>query len=163
MRSSSANRRTSILSFLLSSLMEAFFRGSQTINSVTCGFRRSYSQAAEVPSSNVTCKSPCRPSIHCRIMLAFVSMTHSITIFPAAFITAIEMLSLCTSIPIYLVLVIKGVLSERVELNTQNPTPKGAPFYIASGNRTSPRSALFAGFHFDDYGVNQDLAHFIRE
>src|SRR5712672_534749 len=110
--------------------MEAFFRGSQTINSVTCGFSRSYSQAAEVPSSNVTCKSPRRPSIHCRIMLAFVSMTHSITIFPAAFITAIEMLSLCTSIPIYLVLVIKGVLSERVELNTQNPTPKGAPFYL---------------------------------
>src|SRR5215467_2378369 len=64
--------------------MEAFFRGSQTINSVTCGFRRSYSQAAEVPSSNVTCKSPRSPSIHCRIMLAFVSMTHSITIFPAA-------------------------------------------------------------------------------
>src|SRR6266481_3419244 len=117
--------------------MEAFFRGSQTINSVTCGFRRSYSQAAEVPSSNVTCKSPRRPSIHCRIMLAFVSMTHSITIFPAAFITAIEMLSLCTSIPIYLVLVIKGVLSGWVEPNTQNPTPKGAPFYIASDNRSA--------------------------
>src|SRR5271155_4304160 len=43
-----------------------------------------------------------------QIMLAFVSMTHSITIFPAEFITAIEMLSLCTSMPIYLVLVIKG-------------------------------------------------------
>ena len=55
-----------------------------------------------------------------------------ITIFPTAFLTAIEMLSLCTSIPIYLVLVIKGVLSGRVELNTQNHTPKGAPFYIAS-------------------------------
>jgi hypothetical protein len=39
------------------------------------------------------------------------------------------------SIPIYLVLVIKGVLSGRVELNTQNPTPKGAPFYIASASR----------------------------
>jgi transposase len=25
--------------------MEAFFRGSQTINFVTCGFKRSYSQA----------------------------------------------------------------------------------------------------------------------
>src|SRR5260370_17958600 len=112
--------------------MEAFFRGSQTINFVTCGFRRSYNQAAEVPSSNVTCKSPRSPSIHCRIVLAFVSMTHSITIFPTAFITAIEMLSLCTSIPIYLMLVIKGVLSGGVELNTQNHTPKGAPFYIAS-------------------------------
>jgi hypothetical protein len=30
------------------------------------------------------------------------------------------------------VLVIKGVLSGRAELNTQNHTPKGAPFYIAS-------------------------------
>src|SRR6266851_4951403 len=118
--------------------MEAFFRGSQTINFVTCGFKRSYSQAAEVPSSNVTCKSPRSPSIHCRIMLAFVSMTHSITIFPAAFITAIEMLSLCTSIPIYLVLVIKGVLSGWAEPNTQNPTPKGAPFYIASDRPTVP-------------------------
>src|SRR6202008_4114927 len=55
---------------------------------------------------------------------------------PAEFITAIEILSLCTSRPIYLMLlVIKGVLSGRVEPNTQNPTPKGAPFYIASGRR----------------------------
>src|SRR6266446_5439587 len=29
---------------------------------------------------NVTCKSPRSPSINCRIMLAFVSITHSITI-----------------------------------------------------------------------------------
>jgi hypothetical protein len=32
-----------------------------------------------------------------------------------------------------MLLVIKGVLSGRVEPNTQNPTPQGAPFYIASG------------------------------
>jgi hypothetical protein len=64
-------------------------------------------------------------------VLAFVSMTHSMTIFPAAFLTAIEILSVWTSIPIYLMLlIIKGVLSGRVEPNTQNPTPKGAPFYI---------------------------------
>src|SRR6267378_677836 len=88
--------------------MEAFFRGSHTTNFVTWGFNRSYSQAAEVPSSNVTCKSPRSPSKNCRIMLAFVSITHSITIFPEAFMTAIEILSLCTSMPIYLVLVIKG-------------------------------------------------------
>jgi K+-transporting ATPase A subunit len=31
-------------------------------------------------------------------MLAFVSITHSITIFPGPFLTAIEMLSLCTSL-----------------------------------------------------------------
>ena len=89
--------------------MEAFFRGSHTTNFVTCGFSKSYNQAAEVPSSNVTCTSPRSPSINCRIMLAFVSITHSIPIFPAPFITAIEMLSLCTSIPIYFLLSIEGV------------------------------------------------------
>jgi len=50
------------------SLMEAFFRGSHTSKFVTCGFSNSYNQAAEVPSSNVTCKSPRSPSINCRIM-----------------------------------------------------------------------------------------------
>src|SRR6266436_3286090 len=118
--------------------MDLFFRGSHTTNFVTCGFNRSYNQAADVPSSKVTCKSPRSPSIDCRIMLAFVSMTDSITTLPTEFMTAIEILSLCTSIPIYLMLlVIKGVLSGRVEANTQNPTPKGAPFYIASGYRRS--------------------------
>jgi len=34
------------------------------------------------------------------MVLALVSMTHSITSFPAAFMTAIEMLSLCTSMPL---------------------------------------------------------------
>jgi hypothetical protein len=109
--------------------MDLFFRGSHTSNFVTCGFNRSYNQAADIPSSNVTCKSPRSPSINCRIMLAFVSMTDSITTLPTEFITAIEILSLCTSIPIYLMLlVIKGVLSGRVEPNTQNLNPKGAPF-----------------------------------
>jgi len=42
--------------------------------------------------------------MNCRIVLAFVSMTHSITTLPTEFITTIEMLSLCTSRPIYLVL-----------------------------------------------------------
>src|SRR5262250_3983148 len=88
--------------------MDLFFRGSHTSNFVTCGFSRSYNQAAEVPSSKVTCKSPRNPSINCRIMLAFVSMTDSITTLPAEFLTAIEILSVCTSMPIYLVLVIKG-------------------------------------------------------
>src|ERR1700747_1798175 len=115
--------------------MDLFFRGSPTTNFVTCGFNRSYNQAADVPSSKVTCKSPRSPSINCRIMLAFVSMRHSITTLPTEFLTQAEMLSLCTSIPIYLMLlVIKGVLSGRVEPNTQNPTPKGARFYIASAN-----------------------------
>src|ERR1700736_1498897 len=110
--------------------MEAFFRGSHTTNFVTCGFNRSYNQAAEVPSSNVTCTSPRSPSINCRIMLAFVSMTHSITIFPALFLTAIEMLSLCTSIPIYLVPVIRVFLSGKVEFSTQNLLQKGHTFIL---------------------------------
>src|SRR5579864_7073261 len=69
-------------------------------------------------------------------MLAFVSITHSITIFPAPFLTAIEMLSLCTSMPIYFLLSIEGVpFCRGFEPNTQNPTPKGAPFYIVSAYR----------------------------
>src|SRR5271165_208156 len=71
--------------------------------------QQSYNQAAQVPSSKVTCTSPRSPSMNCRSMLPLVSMTHSITSLPAAFITAIEILSLCTSMPIYLVIVIKGV------------------------------------------------------
>jgi hypothetical protein len=47
--------------------------------------------------------------MNCRITLAFVLMTHCITTLPTKFITAIEILSLCTSMPIYLLLVIKGV------------------------------------------------------
>jgi hypothetical protein len=74
---------------------DLFFRGSHTTNFVTCGFIKSYNQAAQVPSSNVTCKSPRSPSINCRIMLAFVSVTLSIATLPTAFLTAIEILSLC--------------------------------------------------------------------
>src|ERR1700731_2569637 len=110
--------------------MEAFFRGSHTTNRVTCGFNKSYSQAAQVPSSNVTCKSPRSPSITCRIMLAFVSITHSITIFPAPSLTAIEMLSLCTSIPIYfLSFNMRVLLSVGVDANDQNLLQRGALLY----------------------------------
>src|SRR5271170_6340388 len=117
--------------------MEAFFRGSHTTNFVTWGFNKSYNQAAEVPSSNVTRKSPCSPSINCRIMLAFVSMTHSITTFPAPFLTAIETLSLCTSMPIYLVLVIKGCSFLKGLSQALKTYSKRGALYIASHNRTS--------------------------
>src|SRR5215469_14881916 len=100
MYKSSANLRASIRSLLLPSFNKAVFRGLHTTTSVTCGFSRSYNQAAQVPSSNVMRKSPRSPPMNCRIMLALVSMTDSITIFPLWFITAIEILSLCTSIPI---------------------------------------------------------------
>ena len=72
-----------------------------------------------------------------RVVLAFVSMTDSITTFPKPFMTAIEMLSLCTSMPICLVPVIGCSFLEKVELNIQNRTPEGAPPYIASEKRTS--------------------------
>ena len=54
------------MSFWLPSRMDLFFRGSHTTNFVTCGFNRSYNQAAEVPSLKVTCKSPRSPSINRR-------------------------------------------------------------------------------------------------
>ena len=77
------------------------------------------------------------------MVLALVLITHSITGLPEEFRTAIEIVSSCTSNPIYFTLVsIQGVLSGAVELNTQNPTPKGAPFNIASGNRTCSVSRL---------------------
>jgi hypothetical protein len=56
-------------------------RARKRANFVKSGFSKSYNQAAEVTSSNVTCKSPRSPSKNCKIMLAFVSMTLSITIF----------------------------------------------------------------------------------
>jgi hypothetical protein len=60
---------------------------------------------------------------------ALVSMTHSITILPREFLTAIEVLSVCTSIPIYLTLVIKGCsFPEKFEQRHSKRTPKGAPF-----------------------------------
>src|ERR1700693_4385961 len=128
----SASSRASIRSFLFPCLL--FFRGSHSTSFVTCGFSRSYNQVAQVPSSKVTCNSPRSPWIKSRMTFAFVSITHSITSFPASFLTAIEMLSLCTSMPIYLVPVIKGCsFLEGFEPNTQNLTPKGRPFYIASG------------------------------
>src|SRR5215468_7339668 len=63
-------------------------------------------------------------------MLAFVSMTLSVTTLPAAFRTAIEMLSLCTSMPIYLVLVIGRPPSGAVEPSTRNLLHKGRPFIL---------------------------------
>jgi hypothetical protein len=58
-------------------------------------------------------------------------MTHSITILPMEFLTAIEVLSVCTSIPIYLTLVKKGAsFPEKFEQRTQNVL-QGRPFYNA--------------------------------
>src|SRR3982074_2990999 len=131
----SDNSLASMRSFLLPCL--EFFRGSHTTSLVTCGFSRSYNQVAQVPSSNVACSSPRSPWMNSRIVLAFVSITHSITSFPAAFLTAIEILSLCTSKPIYFLLSIEGAPFWRVEPNTQNLLQKGRPFILRRIYRTS--------------------------
>jgi hypothetical protein len=41
--------------------------------------------------------------------MAFVAITHSITIFSASLLTAVDMFSLCTYLPNYFLLFIKGV------------------------------------------------------
>src|SRR5712664_3970291 len=147
----SDSSRASIWSFLFPCLL--FFRGSHTTSLVTCGFNRSYNQVAQVPSSKVTCNFPCKPWIKSRMAFALVSITHSITIFPTSFLTAIEILSLCTSKPIYLVPVIKGCsFLEGFEPNTQNLTPKGRPFYIAL-----PYRRCEVTLHLYEYGVTQAL------
>src|SRR5580693_3160397 len=123
--SCSDSLRASIRSLLLPSF--PFFRVLHTSTSLTWGFSRSYNQAAQVPSSNVTRKSPRSPSMNCKMVLALVSMTLSITTLPTEFLTQIEMLSLCTSSPIYLTLVIKGCsFLERFEQRTQNVLQWGA-------------------------------------
>src|SRR5271168_690499 len=77
---------------------------------------------------------------------ALVSITHSITIFPASFLTAIEILSLCTSMPIYLVLVIKGVPPlERLSSTLKTYSTRGALLYCvvpAQPVDATPSSAL---------------------
>src|ERR1700693_994168 len=55
------------------------------------------SQGAHVPSSQVTCNSPRRPWINCRMLLALVSIIDSITSLPLLLRTAITTPSLCTS------------------------------------------------------------------
>src|ERR1700694_3929685 len=107
--------------------MEAFFRGSHTTNSVTCGFNRSYNQAAQVPSSKVTCRLPLSPWKNWRMVLALVSITHSITSLPGEFRTAMEIVSLCTSIPIYFTpSIYRVLLSVGVRADTQTYSKRGA-------------------------------------
>src|SRR5258707_9606313 len=116
-------------SLLLPTFNKAFRRGLHTTNRATCGFSRSYSQAAAVPSSNVTCKLPRKPSINCRIMLAFVSMTDSITTLPTEFLTAIEILSVrseehTSELQSRQYLVCRLLLEKKKKKNTQNNNMK---------------------------------------
>src|SRR5208337_35546 len=123
-------------SLLLPSFSRAFRRGLHTTSSVTCGLIRSYNQAAQVLASKVTCRLPRSPLRKSRMVMDFVSIVHSITSLPEEFRTAMEIASLCTSIPIYFTLSIEGApFCSGFEPNTQNPTPRGAPFYIAAPYR----------------------------
>src|ERR1700691_1700037 len=159
-RSNSASLRASMRSLLLPSLSRAFRRGLHTTSSVTCGLIRSYDQAAQVPSSKVTCRLPRRPLRKSRMVMALVSIVDSMTSLPEEFSTAIEIASLCTSIPIYFTLSIEGApFCCGFDANTQNPTPKGAPFYIASRNRKSTALEL----HLHDKSVNQELVAALRK
>src|ERR1700692_673402 len=62
---------------------------------------------------------------------AFVSMMHSISTFPAASLTAIEMLAWCTSMPIYFLLSIWVLLSVGSEPTPPAYAERGALFYNA--------------------------------
>src|ERR1017187_562094 len=88
------------------------------------------------------------------MVVAFVSTTQSITSLPTEVRTAIEMVSLCTSIPIYFVLSMEGVPFCRDSGEHPNLTPKGAPFYIAS----SSRNVGLARFPVSENAVSRDLA-----
>src|SRR5215510_2754825 len=131
MYNSSANLWASIRSPLLPSFSRAAFRGLHTTPSVTCGFSRSYNQAAQVPSSNVTRKSPRSPSMNCRMVLALVSITHSITALP----TGIHHCDRNTFLvhvhaDIFSAAHMRVFLSCREWAKHSKPTPKGRPFIM---------------------------------
>ena len=74
-------------------LSRAFLRGLHTTTLATCGFNRSYNQAAQVPSSKVTDRVPRSPAKNSRMVAAFVSRMDSITTLPAQSITATEIVA----------------------------------------------------------------------
>src|SRR5271155_1537599 len=73
------------------------------------------------------------------IVLALVSRIDSITSFPDEFKTAIETVSLCTSIQIYLALSIQGAPFGRVDANTQNLLPRSALLYCVALSSCGPK------------------------
>src|ERR1039457_2233854 len=116
-------------SFLFPTFSRAFFRGLHTSTSLTWGLSKSCSHAAQVPSSKVTCKLPHSPWINWRMVVAFVSTTHSITSLPVESRTAAEIVAWCTSNPIYLASFIRVLLSVGVDANDQTLLQRGALLY----------------------------------
>src|SRR5580658_4074020 len=93
------------------------------------------------------------------MVMALVSIVHSITSLPEEFRTAMEIASLCTSIPIYFSLSMEGApFCWGFEAEHSKPTPRGAPFYIASRNR---KSALCRS-HFPLPSLDDEIAETLR-
>src|SRR5438094_10154243 len=95
-------------SLLFPSLSRAFFRGLHTTNLSTCGLSRSYSQAAQVPSSKVTDKVPRSPLKKSRMVAAFVSTMDSIANLTVESKTATDLVASWTSSPMYFSLLIEA-------------------------------------------------------
>ena len=130
MRSRSANSFASTLSALLPCL--TIFLGSQTMTLATCGWIKSYSQLAWVPSSNATCNVPRWLLRKSRIVDPLVSMMDYARTFPALSSTAITVIAVGTSLPIYLMSFIGrsfGGLVLMLELTTTLPL-FGRPFFM---------------------------------
>ena len=85
--------RASILSLLLPCWSKAILRGLHTAKLATRGLSRSYSQAAQVPSSNVTDKVPRSPAKNSRMVAAFVSRMDSMITLPMGSITAAQIVA----------------------------------------------------------------------
>src|SRR5215470_694622 len=126
MYSRSDSLRASMRSFLLPTFNSAVFRESQISTRATWGWSRSCNQAAQVPSSQVTCKLPRTPRRNWRIVSAFVSRRASITSLPAESRTATEIVAWCTSSPIYLASFMRVLLVVGVDANDQNLLQWGA-------------------------------------
>src|SRR5215813_861424 len=113
-------------SLLLPTFNRAFFRGSQTNTCVTWGCSRAYNQAAQVPSSKVTCKLPRSPWMNCRMVSALVSRMASIINLPLESNTATEIVAWCTSSPIYLASFMRALLVVGLGEDDQNLPQRGA-------------------------------------
>src|SRR6516162_8024495 len=86
--------------------------------------------------------------MNCTIVLAFVSRTDSMINFPAASRTATEIVAVCTSIPMYLVLFTRALLSERIAKALKTYYNKGAPLYLCRNiSQHGARRAIFSKAH----------------
>ena len=110
-------------------------------------------QAALVPSSNVTHKLPRNPRMNSKIVPVLVSITHSITSFPASSLTAAEMLAWCTSSPIYFLLSIvlcsvPSVSTDAQSLLERAPLHNALTARVGSDSVSDEYSAGTAAYYY---------------